>query len=367
MQGKNCSIIQEAQFCAYHQNNTSNERSTKIDGVSKNKLDDSYAEFIKALNTTNITKTPDLIFFRTRSNMNIKFYGVRGSYSVPGKDTVKYGGNTTCVSFSTINSRGLISRIIIDSGTGIVPLGRDIISNFFAKKESLNINLFFTHLHPDHTQGFPFFGPNYFKDSQINLYGMVTLGNDIEQVLSAQMTPPTFPIEYRNMKSNRKHITIEDGSILTIPEIGAPDFVVSVMQAYAPSHPQQGALYFKIKENTPTGKSVACIWDNESKIGGDQAVINFIKSCDVVIHDTQYTQEEYKSNKMIVQGFGHSTYEMAIDTATQAGVSKLICIHYNPTHTDDKLDQIQAMYKNFDVHGLEDNFILAKEGMEIKI
>jgi len=82
------------------------------------------------------------------------------------------------------------------------------------------------------------------------------------------------------------------------------------MQAFAPSHPQQGALYYRVRD-IETGKSVACIWDNESKIGGDKAVINFSKGADVMIHDTQYTREEYESDKMIVQGFGHSTYEMA--------------------------------------------------------
>lgn len=93
--------------------------------------------------------------------MKIKFFGVRGSYPVPGKDTIKYGGNTTCVSISE-EVNGQIVRIIIDAGTGIINLGNEIITNYFKQKEKLNISIFFTHLHPDHTQGFVFFAPNFF-------------------------------------------------------------------------------------------------------------------------------------------------------------------------------------------------------------
>jgi phosphoribosyl 1,2-cyclic phosphodiesterase len=257
---------------------------------------------------------------------------------------------------------GKIHRLIIDSGTGIIKLGKEIISNFFAKKEDLNINLLFTHLHPDHTQGFPFFGPNYFKGCEIDLYGMSALGSDIEQILSSQMTPPNFPIEYRSLKSNRKHITVNDGD-----EYVFPAFSVQIMQAYAPSHPQQGALYYRIYDKN--GKSVACIWDNESKVGGDKAVIKFIAGADVVIHDTQFTTEEYESSSMIVQGFGHSTYAMALDNVTQAKAKKLVCIHYNPAHTDDKLTELQAHYLPY---GMSKEFgdipvLLSKEGMEIEV
>lgn len=119
-----------------------------------------------------------------RSFMKIKFFGVRGSYPVPGPDTVRYGGNTTCVSISKeVNNQ--ICRIIIDCGTGIVRLGQEIISNYFVRKESLDQTILFTHLHPDHTQGFPFFAPNFFP-SNLDLYGMNALRMGIEEVLRRQ-------------------------------------------------------------------------------------------------------------------------------------------------------------------------------------
>ena len=137
--------------------------------------------------------------------MLVKFWGVRGSYPVPGEDTKLFGGNTTCVTFEK-EYNGKTHRIIIDSGTGIIPLGKSIIRNFFAKKEELDLHIFFTHLHPDHTQGFPFFAPNFFKNCNITLYGMQTLEQNIGDVLSAQMYPPVFPIEYRDLKSRRNHV-----------------------------------------------------------------------------------------------------------------------------------------------------------------
>lgn len=291
--------------------------------------------------------------------MKLKFYGTRGSYPVPGKNTIIYGGNTTCVSF-TSEINGKTHRLIIDCGTGAVNLGKEIITNYFAGKENLDITILFTHLHPDHIQAFPFFAPNYFKECSIKLMGMKTLKKHVGIVLEQSMVPPTFPIEYKDLKSNRKHYELKDGQHFKIDNI----FGVNVMQAYAPSHPQQGCLYYIITDLT-SNKKVACIWDLESKLGGDKAVIKFAKGCDIMIHDTQYTAEEYGNDKVIVQGFGHSTYEMAIDNALQSCIKdKLICTHFNPAHSDNKLEAIQNKY----LHN-ENTFklILAKEGMEIEI
>ena len=134
------------------------------------------------------------------------------------------------------------------------------------------------------------------------------------------------------------------------------------MQSFAPSHPQQGSIYYRITD-METQKSVACIWDIESRKGGDQRVIAFSKGADIMIHDTQYTNEEYDSDKMIVQGFGHSTFEMAIENAEGAGVKSLYGFHFNPPHTDEKLSLIEKQYKNTS----EIEFNLAKEGLTIEI
>ena len=301
--------------------------------------------------------------------MKITFHGVRGSYPVPGKQTVGYGGNTTCVSFSK-DFDGRVHRLIVDCGTGAITLGREIVGNFFAKKEELSLTMLFSHLHPDHTQAFPFFAPNYFSECSIRLYGMKTLKKHVGSILEQSMLPPTFPIEYKDLKSDRKHFEVKDGDELEFPAKPArPVFRVKVMQAYAPSHPQQGAIYYRITD-IETGKSAACIWDIESKQGGDKAVINFSKDCDVMIHDTQYTDEEYESDRLVVQGFGHSTYTMAIENARQAKIrEKLICTHFNPAHSDEKLDSIQSQLSSKEKAGKDYTFetLLAKEGMEIEV
>ena len=314
--------------------------------------------------------------------MKVKFYGVRGSIPVPGPTTVKYGGNTTCVTITnTIKNQDEteIDRIIIDCGTGARQLGSNILGNHFTGKEALNIMMLFTHLHPDHTQGFPFFAPNFLSNCKMDLYGMETLKMNVGKILDKSMLPPTFPIEYKDLKSKRRHYIIKDGSSLKSP-LGT--MKIDVMQSYAPSHPQQGCLYFKVtdikreidpKDNLKgidvPGKSVACIWDNESKQGGDIAVKKFAQDCDIMIHDTQYTQEEYGSDKMVVQGFGHSTYEMAIENAKQAGIkNRLICTHFNPAHTDEKLDEVfKEMCDLSDKPETPMRILLAQEGMEIEV
>ncbi|MFP4364084.1 MAG: MBL fold metallo-hydrolase [Spirochaetia bacterium] len=308
--------------------------------------------------------------------MKIQFYGVRGSYPVPGKETTRFGGNTTCVTF-TKEVQGQIARIIFDCGTGAIQLGKDILKNYFAGKESLYLNMFFTHLHPDHTQAFPFFAPNYFPDCRLELLGMRTLKKHIGKILEQEMLPPTFPIEYKDLKSLRIHHEIRDGAIVYVSsELSDKGtlcllvdtekqensiFKVEAMQAFAPSHPQQGAVYYRVTD-LDNGRSAACIWDIESHYGGDRRVIKFAKNVDIMIHDTQYTEEEYQADDIIVQGFGHSTYHMAVENAKQANAGKLICTHFNPAHNDAKLDKIQ-------IQMAQDSYpvVLAKEGLEVEV
>jgi ribonuclease BN (tRNA processing enzyme) len=310
--------------------------------------------------------------------MILTFHGTRGSLPTPSRQeggaifsTTKYGGNTTCVSVSR-ELDGKVFRIVIDCGSGAAVLGNEIVKNFLAGRETLNINLFFTHLHPDHTQGFPFFAPNYFKECDMHLFGMKALKKHIGMILEQTMLPPTFPIEYKDLKSKRTHYEIKDEEVLSLTRDSRiksgtdknAAFIIQVMQSYAPSHPQQGALYYRVTE-PDTGRSAACIWDCESKIGGDKAVINFSRGCDVMVHDTQYTTEEYISDRTIVQGFGHSTYEMAIENAQLAGIKDmLLCTHYNMRHDDAFLDRIQA---RLDHEPLPFRVQLAREGVPVEV
>jgi ribonuclease BN (tRNA processing enzyme) len=279
--------------------------------------------------------------------MKVHAHGVRGSYPVPGSGTVRYGGNTTCFSV-TKEADGRIVRVIIDMGTGFIALGKEILANYFAGREGLTLTILNSHLHPDHTQGFPFFAPNFFKDSSMHFLGMETLKKNLGHALADIMDPPKFPIELRDLKTKKTFTSIGDGSEFFIQKTGAPSntkdansvFGVRCMKAHAPSHPQQGAVYYRITD-LETGRSVCTIWDLESHVGGDQRVIQFSKGTELMIHDTMYTEEEYRSPAMVVQGFGHSTYGMAIDNAVAAGAKALLCMHFNPSHTDGFLDSLK--------------------------
>jgi ribonuclease BN (tRNA processing enzyme) len=300
--------------------------------------------------------------------MKLKFFGVRGSYPVPDIKMMKYGGRTSSVMFSK-EMDGKLVPLFIDAGIGIIEAGRAVLPLIFADKCLRKMNVFFTHLHPDHSEGFTFFAPNFLPKIELNLLGMSALKKNVGMVLRDKMTLPTYPIEYKDLKSERKHFIVTDGEIFYINSlgeiaktpVGVTAYIVEAMQAFAPSHPQQGAIYYKITD-PDTGKSVVCIWDNESRKGGDQRVIAFSKGAEIMIHDTQYTDEEYDSSKMIVQGFGHSTFSMAIENAVKAGVKKLIPFHYNPNHTDQILDGIFDSLKKSKLE-----IIPSREGLELVV
>jgi len=303
--------------------------------------------------------------------MLVTFFGVRGSHPVPNKDMMNVGGRTSAVMFTKIVD-GKKVYLFVDAGLGLIEAGKAVLPSFFDGTGSKEFTILFTHLHPDHTEGFTFFAPNFIPGTKIHLWGPATLKKNVGMVLREKMTPPTYPIEYKDLKSDRYHAIVEDGEIFYIDSHGKPVrtigknkivFEVKVMKAYAPSHPQQGSNYYRITDYE-TKKSVACIWDIESHRGGDQRVINFSKGADVMIHDTQYTDEEYDSDKMIVQGFGHSTFTMAAENAVKANIKTLFGFHFNPNHTDAKLEEITAnINKKFD----NIDFRLSKEGESLEI
>src|SRR6187549_1865610 len=128
--------------------------------------------------------------------MQVKFWGVRGSFPVPGSETVRYGGNTPCVE---VQANG--HTIILDAGTGIVNLGNDLMRRAKLAGEPVRATLLFTHMHHDHTQGFPFFGPAYVGSSVLNIFGPRVFERDLEEILAHSMLPPSFPIALEEMNS----------------------------------------------------------------------------------------------------------------------------------------------------------------------
>jgi ribonuclease BN (tRNA processing enzyme) len=301
--------------------------------------------------------------------MTINFHGVRGSHPAADKAMMKYGGNTPCVEIVKTNDQGFKVPVIIDAGSGLIPFGYALGKRIFSKEYSPAFPMLFTHTHPDHIEGFNFFTPIFFPFCTIYIMGMKAVKKSVGDVLKQKTRPPLFPIEYRDFKATRKHLVLRDGQSFYITQAGEPVeecenplFKIQTLQAFAPSHPQQGAIYYRITDSAD-GSSAACIWDNESHTGGDARVINFAQGADLMIHDAQYSDEEYQNRKNPVQGFGHSSYSMAMENAGEAGVKYFLPFHYSPRHSDAFLDGIEKKYSGASPF----EFIMSREGLSLTL
>ena len=304
-------------------------------------------------------------------DFKITFWGVRGSHPVPGKDTIQFGGNTTCAEVSAENA-----RIIIDAGTGIIELGKKLLSEHFSSKnpdKQLNIIILFTHLHHDHTQGLPFFAPLFFGKSILNLFGPINFGSELKLVLERSMTPPNFPIDFFQTNSMKKMYTINDSNEIVInsktgdvtllnkyhdkvPE-NNENLKIEIMNDY--SHPANGVLIYKIIYKD---RILVFSTDVEGFMFGNSKLINFSKNAAILVHDAQYTKEEYVALPIPKQGFGHSIAEMAIEVAKKANVKNLILTHHDPNRTDSELRKMQSKYRR-----RFKNLTYAKEGLTIEV
>ncbi len=251
--------------------------------------------------------------------MHIKSWGSRGSIPVSGKEYIKYGGDTACVEIRAASGE----IIIVDAGTGIRRLGNQLI-----QEERYSCHLIFTHAHWDHLIGFPFFRPLYLHQSDIRIHGCPFALRYVHTMLSKVMSPPNFPVSFSDVKAR---IDIEQDCPMSF-EIGS----VQVSRIRL-SHPNQGSGY-KFVEN---GKTFVFITDNELGFihpGGLDvpAYETFAFGADLLIHDAEFTPEEYK----IFKTWGHSDYTSAVDLALRAGAAELGLYHLNQDRTDDDMDRI---------------------------
>jgi len=278
----------------------------------------------------------------------VTIWGARGSIPTPGPLTARYGGNTPCV---TLLSEGPAGRslVILDAGTGIRPLGRALVE---ASKEPLVADLLISHTHWDHIQGLPFFAPFYDERSHIRIWGAQQGEVPLEQILREQMNPVVFPVPLHQLDATLSVTQVEPGRF----PVG--EFVVDAMRLRHPGN----TLAFRLVPRSG-GPSVVYVTDNELGPGGTYEVgagwrdelVGFAAGADLLIHDTQYTPEEYRTRI----GFGHSNMVQAFEFAALADVKHLVPFHHDPAHSDNQLDQMiteatQAVAPGFDVTpGLE--------------
>ena len=269
--------------------------------------------------------------------MRVRFWGTRGSIATPGSGTTKFGGNTSCV--EAVTNAGV--RFVFDCGTGARLLGLQLAAG---AQKPITLNILLSHTHWDHIQGFPFFAPVFMPGSRIAVYAPKGGGHSLSSVLAGQMEFTYFPVELGELSAALTYNDRGEGSE-TIEGV--------TVKAQFLNHPTM-TLGYRIEAD---GVSVVYLCDHEpysttlwrtdaepGKIesilhSGDRRHAEFMAGADLVIHDAQYTPDEYPAKK----NWGHSTYDYVVELAAAAGVKNLALTHHDPTHDDAFLERIEGL------------------------
>lgn len=302
---------------------------------------------------------------------SVTFYGVRGSYPTPGPGTARIGGNTPCV-----HVRAGDHNLIFDAGTGIIALGKLLAREYTPEINPLNLTLFFTHTHHDHTQGFPFFVPSRFQLTTLYIFGPKSLNEDLARVLALSMLPPVFPITVEELPCERVVRNLSESQVIMFNGTpGEPQVMWSQRDAEVLARAEnQGALCVQVLRSAAhpqgvfiyrvnfQGRAFVFATDVESYAGNYQRLIKFAQGADLMAHDAQYTDALYLDAPVPRQGWGHSTWRMAVETANAAYVKQLALFHHEPEHDDDTLEAIEVCARL-----ARPNTFLAREGMTIEL
>ena len=271
--------------------------------------------------------------------IRLRFWGVRGSIPTPGPNTVQTGGNTSCVEVRCDD------RIIIfDGGTGLRVLGEHLL-----KEMPLKAAMFFSHVHWDHIQGFPFFTPALASGNHFDLYGGNNVTATLAETLSGQMNFPNFPLTLEQMASDMSFHQFDDGQLVDLGD----GVTVKALQL---NHPN-GCYGYRI---TYQGKSIAYCTDTEHRDEPDENVVALAEGSELFIYDAQYTPEEYsgEASGLSRVGWGHSTYEEGAKLAKMAGAKRLVLFHHDPGHDDEMVSAIERRCR-----GLFPQTEAAREGL----
>src|SRR5881397_3543700 len=284
--------------------------------------------------------------------MHVRFWGTRGSIPTPGRRTAAFGGNTSCVEVQATDG----TTIILDCGTGIRMLGMDMLQRTGPHR----IHLLIGHTHWDHIQGFPFFTPAFVSGTELNIYGSSGFQRSLEDSLSGQMQYSYFPVKLKELASRLHYTELEEG-FFRIGEI--------YVQTQYLNHTSP-AIAYRISSGATTIAYVTDhepFWNSPGPVfhhPGDQRHIEFMKGADLVIHDAQYTNEEYRTKA----GWGHSPADYATEVAAAAGVPRLALFHHDPAHDDHKLRQIEKSQRaHATAIGASLDVFAAAEGMVLDI
>ena len=258
----------------------------------------------------------------------LTFWGTRGSIPTPGPQTIRYGGNTACLSLN--GSRGRM--VILDAGSGLRTLGLELMAH---RTGTLSADILLSHTHWDHIQGLPFFKPLSGSGNRFCVFGAAQDGVNLEEILRRQMESMVFPIPLAAMSAKIEVRDIDEG------ELPLEDFRVRTFRLRHPGT----TLGYRLVPATG-GREVAYLTDNELGRGGSYPVapdwrarlVRFLAGTDTLIHDAMYSDEYIQ----VRAGWGHSTPRQAVDLAAEAGCARLILFHHEPEHDDDMIDRLLA-------------------------
>lgn len=269
--------------------------------------------------------------------MRVRFWGTRGSIATPGPETWRYGGNTSCVEVWTDSG----TLLIFDCGTGARELG-----TLLAQAGPVRAHLFVGHTHMDHIQGLPFFVPAFVPGSHLTIYGPAGIDRSLPTAIGGQMEYAYFPVPMGELPAeidfhelDETEFPIGDVRVRTrylnhtVPTVGFRVEVGGATLVYSADHePYANALW---RPGRPEGS-----YDLGDMLHpSDAEHAQFLANADLVIHDAQYTEEEYPKKV----GWGHSTVEYAIDMAIAARVKRLALYHHDPTRNDEAMDRLVAL------------------------
>jgi phosphoribosyl 1,2-cyclic phosphodiesterase len=296
--------------------------------------------------------------------MQIRFWGVRGSIASPGKKTVRYGGNTTCIEVRGDDNE----LIVLDAGTGIFQLAQSLFPEF-----PIKINIFISHTHWDHIQGLPMFVPIFVPGNEVAIHGAADIVNQrsIKEVLTLQMDYSYFPIRENELNAEMSYVDL-------VPPAGEKDFGSMKVKWLLMNHPILNYGY-RIECN---GKSMVFTGDHEWDFNiyntdddefsdyqqvideKRRKIIDFFREADVLIIDSAYTDQEYPQKK----GWGHGTFGTSIQAAREANVKRAFFTHHEPTRSDDALEEaFKSALEQYQVGPNDPEFELAQEGMTIEL
>lgn len=272
----------------------------------------------------------------------VKFWGVRGSLPVPGRDTSRIGGNTPCTEITDGET-----TILIDAGTGIRVYGNSIM-----KSDIKQVTLLLSHYHWDHLQGFCFFSPLQKKEFQMDVYGEDKAYGTVKDIVAGQMTHPYFPVTVSDLPGKVNFHSIKKDEVVKIGNFE--------VKAYRLRHPD-GCLGYKISKN---GRAVMYCSDYEHfENQSDAYFASEFKDIDCLIYDSSYTDEEYLGQiGPVKKNWGHSTWQKGCSMAALSNVKLLVLFHHELNRTDEKILEIESNAKK-----VYPNTVAAYEGLEIEI